>query len=239
MTPSEPVLLLSGFMADARLWMGQVPDLSRTRMVSVAPMVGDTLEEISTGILDNAPARFALVGHDLGAAVATDILRRAPERVTRIALICGNAQGETPVGAAAREPRMVAVKTGRFGDVLRQELNASHLHDGPHRSEILSMWYEMALEVGPDAYLRLSRIAQRRPDAQAVLRRARLPALIVAGASDTINPVRRAEFIAQLMPYAELVVIEGAGHLPMWEAPKSLTRALVDWLDTPAPLVLR
>lgn len=236
---SDPLLFVPGFMSDGRVFVDQISALSGARAVQVAPLLGDTLEDIVTSILADAPRRFAVAGHDLGATVACEILRRAPDRVTRIALICATAQAEPPAAAAAREPRMVKVKAGRFGEALLEELPIGALSESEHRNAIRDYWIDMAMELGTEVYLRQSRLLQRRPDMQNVLRRARVPALVLGGAVDTIAPPRRQEFIAELMPRADYVVLKAAGHLPMLETPTALTRALEGWLGGDAPLVLR
>ena len=236
---TESLVLIPGFLADARVFTDQITDLSRSHAVMVAPLQGDTLTDMADAILAVAPPKFALAGHDLGAALAAEILRRAPGRVGRLALICGSAQPEPPNMAAAREPRMIKAKTGRFGEVLLEELPSTALAESPYRNAIRDHWVDMAMEAGPDIYLAQSRIMQRRPDQQNVLRRARIPTLVIGGEADTICPPRRQEFIAQLMPRAELLVIKRAGHLPMLEAPQTVSRALRAWLEADAPYVLR
>ncbi|MEO1178440.1 MAG: alpha/beta hydrolase, partial [Pseudomonadota bacterium] len=52
-----------------------------------------------------------------------------------------------------------------------------------------------------------------------------------------LSPVKRHSFMAELIPNAELRVIEGAGHLPTLEKPDQTTNALRDWLKL--PFVLR
>ncbi|PTQ72671.1 alpha/beta fold hydrolase [Celeribacter persicus] len=236
---TESLVLLPGFLADGRVFTDQIVDLSRDHALMVAPLKGENLTEMADAVLAVAPPKFAVAGHDLGASVATEILRRAPGRVTRIALISGSAQAEPPNAAAAREPRMVKARTGRFGEVLLEELPSTALYEGPYRNAIRDHWLDMVMEAGLETYLTQSRILQRRPDHQNVLRRARIPALVIGGAADTICPPRRQDFIAQLMPRAEFVLIEKAGHLPMLEAPHTVSRALKTWLEAEAPFVLR
>ncbi|WP_417248052.1 alpha/beta fold hydrolase [Celeribacter sp.] len=235
---SEALVLLPGFLADGRVYADVIAGLSRKRAVMVAPLVGTSVAQMAEQVLAYAPPRFALGGHDLGAAVASEILSRAPERVSRIALICANAQAEMPQVAAAREPRMVKVRAGRMGDVLFEDMPTGALAEGPLRNQIRDYWIDMALEAGPETYLNHCRAVQRRPDFQGTLRRAKIPALVIGGRYDTLCPLRRQEFIAELMPRAELHVIENAGHLPMLEAPETVSRVIGDWLDVSAPLVL-
>ena len=53
-------------------------------------------------MLTSAPAKFALAGLSMGGIVAMEVYRRAPERVTRIALMSTNPMAELPDRAAAR-----------------------------------------------------------------------------------------------------------------------------------------
>lgn len=236
---SDCLVLLPGFLSDGRVFADQVSDLSREHAVMVAPLIGEDMAAMADYVLSVAPPKFAVAGHDLGASVAAEVLRRAPGRVTRIALICASAQAEPSNAAAAREPRMIKAKTGRYGEALLEEMPSTALYDGPHRNAIRDHWMDMAMEAGLETYLRQSRLLQRRPDQQNVLRRARIPALVIGGAADTLCPPRRQEFIAQLMPKATLCLLEKAGHLPMLEAPRSVSDALKSWLGTEAPFVLR
>ncbi|GAA3870100.1 alpha/beta fold hydrolase [Celeribacter arenosi] len=235
---SDALVFLPGFMADGRVFTDQIADLSADRAVMAMPLQGGDLDAMATAVLAGAPPRFALAGHDLGATVATEVFRRAPDRVTGLALICASAQAEPPPAAAAREPRMIKARTGRLGEALIEDMPTSALFAGPNRNAIRDYWIDIALAKGVDAYLAQSRLMQRRPDVQSILRRARVPALIIGGAADTICPPRRQDFIAQLMPRAQVMVIEKAGHLPMLEAPMSVSRALRNWLDTTSTLVL-
>ncbi len=69
---------------------------------------GERIEEIASDILMSCPQKFALAGLSMGGIIAMEILRRAPERVTRIALMDTNAQAETPqTSAGGYEPMIV------------------------------------------------------------------------------------------------------------------------------------
>ncbi|MGA9252547.1 MAG: alpha/beta hydrolase, partial [Roseobacter sp.] len=110
----EPLVLLPGMMCDARLFGPQIADLSVDHCVTVAPITqGGRVEDIATLLLGRLPERFALAGLSMGGIVAMEILRRAPGRVSRLALLDTNPLAETPQTAAAREPQIVAARAGR------------------------------------------------------------------------------------------------------------------------------
>lgn len=234
----DPLVLLPGFMCDARLFLPQIIALSADTSIHVAPTgLSDSIEDMAKSILDVAPETFALAGHSLGAVIAVEIMRRAPDRVTRLALMDTNCQSEMPQVAAAREPRMVRVKSGRLVEVMREEIKAAYLAPDPNRPAVVSTAMTMAVELGPETYLRQSRAMQRRPDQQGSLRRSKTPTLVMCGQLDALCPVRRHEFIAQLMPNARLEVIPEAGHLPPLERPEIVTEHLRHWLSLPSGMV--
>ena len=235
---AEPLVFLPGMMCDARLFGPQIAELSADLAVTVAPVTqGERVEEIASGLLDLLPKRFALAGLGLGGIVAMELLRRAPDRISRIALMGTNPLAETPVAAASREPQIVKVRSGRLMEVMRDEMKPGCLAPGPQRGEVLDLVMDMAEALGPEVFIRQSRAMQRRRDQQAVLRKCRVPTLILCGEHDTLYPVKRHSFMAELVPYAELVVLPDAGHLPMLEQPAATTAVLRKWMTQ--PLVLR
>jgi len=235
---AEPLVLLPGMMCDARVWATQLTVLSYERPVTVAPIcVGDRIEEIASELLSCLPSKFALCGHGMGGAVALEVTRRAPERVIRLALIGTNPLSDTPQEAADREPRMIGAKSGRFESLLEQDVLPRHVGSGPFRSDASAQLYEMALSLGADVFARQERAMQRRRDQQSTLRRITQPTLVLAGEEDQIVPLKRQEFLAELIPYAKLGVLNGVGHSVMLEDPEGTTEAIYTWMRQ--PLVLR
>jgi pimeloyl-ACP methyl ester carboxylesterase len=144
---------------------------------------------------------------------------------------------ETPTEAAAREPVIVKARAGRLDDVLRDVLPPDSLASGPGRAEVLILMQKMGQAQGADVFVRQSRALQRRRDQQGTLRRCKVPALVLCGAHDTIAPVKRHAFMAELIPYCDLKIIEDAGQMPTLEQPDQVTDALRGWMAQ--PLVLR
>jgi len=235
---AEPLVFLPGMMCDARLFGPQIAELSSDFSVMVSPVTrGERIEEIASGLLDELPQRFALAGLSMGGIVAMELLRRAPDRITRLALMDTNPLAETPQVAAAREPQIVKVRAGRMADVMREEMKPNYLAPGPFRNEILDLVMDMAQALGPDVFIRQSRALQRRRDQQGTLRKCKVPTMVLCGAHDALCPVKRHTFMAELIHGAELRVLEHAGHLPTLEMPGETTQAIRDWMRQ--PLVLR
>ncbi len=234
---AEPLVFLPGMMCDARLFTPQIEAFSADRAVMVAPVThGERIEEIASDILQAAPAKFALAGLSMGGIVAMEVLRRAPDRVTRVAFLDTNPLSETPQVAAAREPQIIGVRSGRLQEVMRDEMKPNYLAPGPRRVEVLNTVMAMAMTLGPEVFVRQSRALQRRRDQQRTLRGIKVPTLVMCGAHDALCPVKRHEFMAELIPYAQLYIVPDAGHLPTLEQPEETNHVLAHWLKQPLVL---
>ncbi|MEP2717284.1 alpha/beta fold hydrolase [Pseudophaeobacter sp.] len=230
----EPVVLLPGMMCDARVFAPQIQALSAQAPVMVAPLHGGArVEDIANHILTMLPERFALAGLSMGGIVALEILRRAPGRITRLCLMATTPLSETPDQAAMREPLIISARTGGLEKALQQSLPPDVLAPGTRRMEILNLVRQMGLDLGPELFVDQSRALQRRLDQQATARRCQVPTLIMCGEYDRLTPVKRHEFLAELIPHAGLEVIAGAGHLPGLEQPEAVNQALLNWLVAP------
>ena len=237
----ETLVFVPPILCNAQIFGPQINALSAEMPIMYAPTTqGERMEEIASQILSWTPAKFALCGMGMGGAVALEILRRAPDRVSRIALISTSPHADTPDMASAREPFIVAARSGRFNDVIAKEMNPEWLSDGPDRMAIANFVADMAMQQGAEAYVKQARAMQRRRDQQPTLRQIKQPALIMCGCDDTLMPIARHEFMAGLIPAARLEVINWAGHLPTLENPDAVTNHLRDWMAAPAnPLMLR
>lgn len=235
---NEALVLLPGVMCDARVFGPQLAAFSKSHAVTIAPITGgDRIEEIASNLLDVLPRKFAVVGLSLGGAVAMELLRRAPDRVARIALIGASVFAETPQSAAELEPVIIKGRSGNMGGMVDGLLRPDMLAPGAMRADVMALVRDMADHLGVEVITRQIRAMQRRRDYQAELRRCKVPALVLCGEFDGKAALKRASFLADLIPYAQLSVIEGAGHLPTLEQPDATTDALYAWLRQ--PLVLR
>ena len=237
--PNEPLVLIPGFMADARSFMPQIAKLGADRpIILLTPGLGDTLEKIAADIAPHLPPRFALVAHGLGGNIAIEILRKRPEDVTRVALISTDPLPDTPKVAVEREAMLIAAKTGHLHACMAQMLPLNALHDAPWRDEVMALVMDMAENLGPVQFQRHLRVLQRRSDQQKTLRKVHVPTMIIAGESDTLVPRRRAEFLAAMMPQGCLEIIAEAGHLPQLEQPEAVTKVLKTFLAGRLPTLM-
>lgn len=218
-------------MCDARLFAPQIARFSSQCVLHCAPIGdADTIGGLAASVLAQAPPRFALAGLSMGGIVAMEIARVAPERLTRLCLMDTNHLPETPERQAAREPQIAAVRQGGLNAVMRDEMKPNYLHDGPHKARILDICMDMAQTLGPNVFERQSRALQTRRDQTDFLKRYAGKTLVLAGRHDTLCPVSRHQEIAALLPNAQFVIVEEAGHMPTLEQATITNDALAHWL---------
>ncbi len=228
-----PLVLLPGMMCDARLFSPQIAAFSATRPIHLPTLSGhDTVQDLAAHVLSEAPSRFALAGLSMGGIVAMEILRQAPDRVARLALIDTNPLAELPQVKARRGPQMQKVRAGGLRAVMRDEMKPNYLAPGPRKTAILDLCLDMAEALGPEVFLRQSRALMARPDQTQTLATAQQSTLVLCGRHDVLCPVERHEMMRDLMPNARLTILEDAGHLPTLETPDAANAALSQWLET-------
>lgn len=226
-----PLVLLPGMMCDARLWAPQMRAFGRRAVLQAPCTEADSITGLAVEVLAVAPRRFALAGLSMGGIVAMEVLRLAPDRVERLALLDTNPRAETPEAQARREPQIARAMAGGLARVMRDEMKPNYLADGPRRGDILDLCMDMALALGPEVFARQSRALRDRPDQQQTLAAFSGPALVLMGAGDRLCPLDRHKLMHALMPQSRLAIIDGAGHLPTLEQPEKTTAALVRWLE--------
>ena len=227
-----PLILLPGMMCDARLFGPQIDALSnRVPLMSFPLSQQDSVGAMAAEILNNAPPRFALAGLSMGGIVAMEVLRQAPDRVERLALLDTNPLAEASEVKARRAPQMAAVREGRLRQVMRDEMKPNYLADGPRQGAILDLCMAMATDLGPDVFLRQSQALMDRIDQRATLSAYTGKTLVLCGRADGLCPVERHQLMHDLLPDSVLTIIEDAGHLPTLEQPQETTAALIRWLE--------
>lgn len=227
-----PILLIPGLNATARVYTEQLPELWRFGPVTIANhRTGRTMEEIAAHILSTAPPRFALGGFSLGGYIALEIMRRAPERVVRLALIDTSARPDTPEQTERRRQLLAIAEAGGFARVPDLQFpNTVH----PERAgddRLKAIHRQMALDSGADAYASQQAAIIGRPDSRPNLKAIACPVLVVVGDGDQITPPEVAREMADAIAGARLAIIPQAGHMALLEQPEAVTDALIGWLS--------
>jgi pimeloyl-ACP methyl ester carboxylesterase len=231
MDNTMPILLVPGLGGSPRLFAPVVPALWRFGPVTVANHIrDDSMGAIARRILAEAPPRFALAGHSMGGYIAFEIMRQAPQRVAKLALINTQARPDTPEATARRRSQIARAKSGDYHAVL-DELFVGFVH--PSRREdatLRQLVHDMGDDVGAEAFVRQQTAVLSRPDSRPTLAWIKCPTLVLTGDEDNTIPNSLSVEMADGIHGAKLVILSNCGHLPQPEQPQATADALVEWL---------
>jgi pimeloyl-ACP methyl ester carboxylesterase len=226
-----PIVAVPGLMCSARLYAEQIPALWQFGPVTIADHRRDeSMDAIARRILSSAPERFALIGLSMGGYIAATILRMAPERVAKLALLDTSARADLPERVEARRALIAQAESGRFDEVVEFHF-PQYVHKRRVNDEALKrIIVLMADETGPQAYVRQQKAIIGRRDYRDLLPAIRCPTVVIVGEADEMTPPKLAQEITDGIPGARMVVIADSGHLTTLEQPDEVNAALIRWL---------
>lgn len=233
----DPLLLIPGLMCNEAVWDPVIPWLSPLVSCRVVDHgVANSLPLMAQQLLRDAPARFALAGHSMGARVAIEVFRQAPERVSRIALL-DSGHLPLPLGEAGeqeKEKRHQLLHIARTQGVrsmarvwVQGMVHPQRLSDAALIESIVQMFERKTSEI----FAAQIQVLLDRPDARPVLQALDVPTLIACGDQDLWAPVAQHQAMQALVPHAVLEVISDAGHMAPMERPQATAEVLLRWLD--------
>ena len=233
MDDTMPILLVPGLVSSPRIYAPVMPALWRYGPVTVANHIrDDNMGAIARRILAEAPPRFALAGHSMGGYIAFEIMRQAPDRVAKLALINTQARPDTPEATERRRKQMARAWNGQYHAIL-DELFPNFVH--PSRRDdagLRKLVHDMGDDVGEGGFVRQQTAVISRVDSRPSLAWIKCPTLVLTGDEDNTIPNSLSKEMADGIHGAKLVILSNCGHLPQPEQPEATAAALVEWLKT-------
>lgn len=234
---SRPTLvLLPGLLCDATVWEAQRAALAQADCV--VPSYGwlDSIAAMARTVLEQVGAeRFALAGHSMGGRVALEMMRLAPDRIERLALLDTGLDPIAPdsAGKAERQQRMELLALARKSgmEAMARQWAPGMMHPQHTKGPLFEAVVAMAARHTPDIHEAQLHALLGRPDARGVFAQVRCPTLLACGRQDTWSPLSRHEQMRRELPSARLVVIEHAGHMTTMEQPAAVSNMLAEWLQ--------
>ena len=230
MTELTPIVFVPGLASSLRshlpvfssLWShGSVSVPNQTQDDSIAAMAARALRE--------SPPTFALLGHSLGGYIALEMMRQAPERVARLALLNTQARADTPEAIERRKMQIEAVKAGAFDKAMDAFfpllVHPARVGDAALREELRLASFES----GPDAFIRQQTAVMARIDSRPSLAQIKVPTLILSGDQDKLIPNDLSREMAGMIAGAKLVIVPDAGHMAPIEQPQAVIAAFDEW----------
>ncbi len=226
------LILVPGLLCDQALWAHQHAHLGEAAATTALANMTQaaTMAALAASVLAMAPPTFALAGLSMGGSVCFEILRQAPERISRLALLDTTANADPEERRAARRALIDLSRRGKFKGVTPRLL-PDFIHPGRLGDQALTRTItDMAGRVGADAFIRQQTAILGRPDSRGQLSAIACPTLVLCGRQDKLTPPEVHRDMAGAIPGARLAIVEDSGHLPPLERPQAVTALLRDWL---------
>jgi pimeloyl-ACP methyl ester carboxylesterase len=231
MAEKIPLVLAAGLLCDAVMWRPIADLLSDIADVTIIDFIGlDSIEAMAEKLLAEAPPRFALVGHSMGARVALEAWARSSDRIERMALLN---TGTHALRAGEPEKRAVLVDLARAEGIMvagRKWLPPMMGKQGMADTALVALLEEMITHSTPETFAGQIKALVERPDAEAALATVNVPTLLLSATEDQWSPPAQHEDMLTLVPHAKLVIVQNAGHMAPIEQPEAVAAALREWL---------
>ena len=234
---TTPLLLVPGLMCDHTSWAPRLPFLdAHIAHTTVDHGDADSLVGMAERILQNAPAVFDLAGHSMGGRVALEVMRIAPHRVRRLALLGTGYRAKESGEAGAEElrKRQVLLDIARTQGVRAMAMEWVKPMVAPSRlpnTDFVEQIVAMITRKSEDIYKRQIKALLERPDASDVLSHIQIPTLVMAGAFDGwATPAQHQDIANHIPAKPEVAVIGPSGHMMMMEEPQLVAQHFNQWL---------
>jgi pimeloyl-ACP methyl ester carboxylesterase len=239
---TDGLLLLHAFPLDARMWEAQLSAFSGVLPVIAPHLPGfggtEPAGEVMTmgaaadrvlAELDRAGVDRAMVcGLSMGGYVAFELWRRARHRFA--ALVLANTRAEPDTEEAATGRRALAERLRREGNGFLVETPPPLLSQGAPE-DLWAYVRRLIADEPADAIAAASLGMADRPDSRPDLSGIDVPTLVITSADDTLIPSAVSAPMADAIPGATLLVIEGAGHLSNLEQLDTFSGALEEQVE--------
>lgn len=234
MTATHDLILIPGLLNNGQLWHQQVQGLTGIARVHIGNTLAgdDSINAMAKRILNNAPATFALGGMSMGGYVALEILKLAPERVTKLALVNTHAHPDDDDKKAYRRRTIKASQQGEFLGVSDQFVHHLLAPDAVANPNIVGLIQQMGHDIGRETFALQQTAIMNREDKLPLLPQITVPTLLIAGDQDQIIPRDHQEDMLRLLSNCPVrfEVIANCGHLAPLEHPKTVTKLFAEWL---------
>ena len=229
------LVLVPGHLCNDVLWEHQVDGLRDIANPMIADVtVDDSLSDMAARLLRHAPPRFSLAGLSMGGMVCMEVMRQAPERVERLALLDTNPGADNAERAAQRRKMVERFDAGEVDALVQEFLELVVPPSRLGEEELIRPMRAMMKAVAEKAFPKQVKALIERQDSRADLPGYHLPVRLICGREDKLTPLAFHEEMAELIPGADLTVIENCAHMSTMERPDEVNTALREWLGAPA-----
>jgi 3-oxoadipate enol-lactonase len=244
----EPLVMIRGISSNVDHWYEQVPVLSKKYQLlvfdnrgiarssdpdgafSTRDMAADTV-----GLMEAVGIKKAhVLGYSMGGMIAQEMALTYPEKVNGLILVATDCGISLRIKAKPEFSRL-------FSEMIRLGTNEAK------KAAACCLFAKQTFETRPDIIQRYTEVSLRFPASQktfgrqwaaitqhdACNRLAKIssPTLVITGSEDELIPPANAKVMAQRIPVAQMISIDGGGHQFLIEQPEAFNEAVISFLD--------
>ncbi|BCK88554.1 pimeloyl-[acyl-carrier protein] methyl ester esterase [Sideroxyarcus emersonii] len=242
----EPLVMLHGWGMHGGVWSDAVARLAQAFEVHNVDLPGHgesglpgafTLEAVTGQLAAHFDQPFMLLGWSLGGIIAQHWAAREPRLIRRMVLVastpCFTGREDWQCGMPQQTLEQFAAELGNNHAATLRRFLALQVRGSEGERELLGLLRERLFSRGEphlDA-LRGGLQILRDADLREVLPRIAQPTLVLAGGRDKLTPPQASHHLAQQMPCARVVEIEGAAHAPFLSHPEIFVEQVCGFLN--------
>ena len=238
---SLPLVLIPGFMCDARLWHAVQPALSTIGpLILCEPLQGDSIEAMAQQLLPQLPEQCHLIAFSMGGYVARHLAAIAPQRVRSLSLLNTSARASSVEEVQRNQQQIRMLLTfpyrGQTRTALQRAVHPAH----PEREALLDLLQTMSLDLGVERFRQ--QLSVIRADGHAELAALRCPLLLLASRDDQMRTLQETYNMQAAAPHAVCHILDDCGHMSVLEQAEHVSQLLLDFLtrsSTAAPTSAR
>ena len=222
----QPLLLIPGLLSNRQVWAHQIAHLQDIADIQCIEFTNEqTIEQMLTTTLKNAPLQFAVAGHSMGGCLALELFNIIPDRITKLCLLDTTARGDSPQKVQRRKQMIEQTQQGKFQTIAKQ-ITDFFVYQPHIKKKVMQMF----MEVGPETFICEEEAMLNLHGYQALLPKITCPTMVIHGSQDKNFTLDYHEEIVSLIPGATLAIVEDAGHMSTMEMPQAVTALMRYWL---------
>ena len=239
MSKKPVIVLIHGHGVDASIWNPIYdelaahysvvkPDLSKQ---SSHETIDAYAEDLFSLLQSSHVESCVLIGHSMGGYIVLAFAEQHPEMVSGLVLLNSSAFADDEAKKQARQKAIDTMKEHGSAPFIQQTVpkmfgeSFSKQHAGK-----VAQYVEQFSDLPPEALIAGVKAMAARPDRTHVLKNATFPVLIIAGQQDQLVPFEKSQELFGLIPNAQTVVLEKAGHLGVLESSDDVLKAIQDFV---------
>ena len=227
----KDLVIISGLLCTDTMFKYQTQALKGLANITFGNhQVGKSIPEIASNILADAPEKFCLSGFSFGGYISFEIMRQAPERVERLALIGTSASLDPSDRTEVRLGQIKLAEEGKFDEVCDILMTRFINEESAKNPDIIKLIRAAMASTGPELFVQQMKNIMGRPDSIPTLATIKCPTIMVVGEDDALAVAAKAKEITLGIEGCELTLIPNSGHLVPLEQPEAVNEILIKWL---------